>query len=68
MHRPCQLHPGEGQTRAPWTRRLSCPRERRRATDSGVPGLREAPEGVEPSRYYAAFVLDPDGNNIEAVF
>lgn len=37
-------------------------------TDNGVPGLREAPEGIEPSGYYAAFVLDPDGNNIEAVF
>jgi catechol 2,3-dioxygenase-like lactoylglutathione lyase family enzyme len=30
-------------------------------TDNGSPGLR-APG------YYAAFVLDPDGNNIEAVF
>ena len=31
-------------------------------TDNGAPGLREyAPD------YYAAFVLDPDGNNIEAV-
>jgi catechol 2,3-dioxygenase-like lactoylglutathione lyase family enzyme len=30
-------------------------------TDNGPPGLR-APG------YYAAFVLDPDGNNIEAVF
>ena len=30
-------------------------------TDNGAPGLRK------PS-YYAAFVLDPDGNNIEAVF
>lgn len=29
--------------------------------DNGAPGLR-AP------RYYAAFVLDPDGNNVEAVF
>jgi catechol 2,3-dioxygenase-like lactoylglutathione lyase family enzyme len=34
-------------------------------TDNGAPGLRE--EGYPPS-YYAAFVLDPDGNNIEAVF
>jgi catechol 2,3-dioxygenase-like lactoylglutathione lyase family enzyme len=31
------------------------------ATDNGAPGLRQ-------QRYYAAFVLDPDGNNIEAVF
>ena len=31
-------------------------------TDNGVPGLREYAEG-----YYAAFVLDPDGNNVEAV-
>ncbi len=33
------------------------------ATDNGAPGLR--PEYSE--RYYGAFVLDPDGNNIEAV-
>lgn len=32
--------------------------------DNGAPGLR--PE-YHPG-YYAAFVLDPDGNNIEAVF
>jgi len=30
-------------------------------TDNGAPGLRRP-------RYYAAFVFDPDGNNIEAVF
>jgi catechol 2,3-dioxygenase-like lactoylglutathione lyase family enzyme len=30
-------------------------------TENGAPGLRKA-------NYYAAFVLDPDGNNIEAVF
>jgi catechol 2,3-dioxygenase-like lactoylglutathione lyase family enzyme len=35
------------------------------ATDNGPPGLRE---GGYPPGYYAAFVLDPDGNNIEAVF
>jgi len=29
--------------------------------DNGQPGLRSG-------SYYAAFVLDPDGNNIEAVF
>jgi catechol 2,3-dioxygenase-like lactoylglutathione lyase family enzyme len=34
-------------------------------TDNGAPGLRE---GGYPPGYYAAFVLDPDGNNIEAVF
>jgi catechol 2,3-dioxygenase-like lactoylglutathione lyase family enzyme len=31
--------------------------------DKGAPGLRPQYEG----RYYAAFVLDPDGMNIEAV-
>jgi catechol 2,3-dioxygenase-like lactoylglutathione lyase family enzyme len=34
--------------------------------DNGPPGLRTA-TGY-PSGYYATFVLDPDGNNIEAVF
>ncbi len=32
-------------------------------TDNGGPGLRSYHPG-----YYAAFLLDPDGNNIEAVF
>jgi len=32
-------------------------------TDQGAPGLRPYHPG-----YYAAFVLDPDGNNIEAVY
>ena len=32
--------------------------------DNGAPGLRPEYSG----RYYAAFVLDPDGNNVEAVF
>lgn len=32
-------------------------------TDNGAPGLRSYHPG-----YYAAFVLDPDGNNIEAVY
>ena len=36
-------------------------------TDNGPPGLRDTARGY-PSGYYAAFVLDPDGNNIEAVF
>ena len=33
-------------------------------TDNGAPGERAA---YHPG-YYAAFVLDPDGNNIEAVY
>jgi catechol 2,3-dioxygenase-like lactoylglutathione lyase family enzyme len=33
--------------------------------DNGAPGQRGA---GYPANYYAAFVLDPDGNNIEAVF
>jgi catechol 2,3-dioxygenase-like lactoylglutathione lyase family enzyme len=33
--------------------------------DNGSPGLRG---GGYPPGYYAAFVLDPDGNNMEAVF
>lgn len=32
-------------------------------TDNGRPGMRDYHPG-----YFAAFVLDPDGNNIEAVF
>jgi catechol 2,3-dioxygenase-like lactoylglutathione lyase family enzyme len=36
-------------------------------TDNGAPGLRATAAGYPPG-YYAAFVLDPDGNNIEAVF
>jgi catechol 2,3-dioxygenase-like lactoylglutathione lyase family enzyme len=32
-------------------------------TDHGAPGLRTYHPG-----YYAAFLLDPDGNNVEAVF
>ena len=34
------------------------------ARDNGPPGLRPQYSG----RYYAAFVFDPDGHNIEAVF
>jgi catechol 2,3-dioxygenase-like lactoylglutathione lyase family enzyme len=34
-------------------------------TDNGAPGARK--NQTTPT-YYAAFVLDPDGNNIEAVF
>jgi catechol 2,3-dioxygenase-like lactoylglutathione lyase family enzyme len=33
------------------------------ARDNGAPGLRPQYH----SRYYGAFVLDPDGNNVEAV-
>jgi catechol 2,3-dioxygenase-like lactoylglutathione lyase family enzyme len=33
-------------------------------TDNGAPGVRPEYSG----RYYAAFVLDPDGNNAEAVY
>jgi catechol 2,3-dioxygenase-like lactoylglutathione lyase family enzyme len=33
-------------------------------TDNGPPGLRPEYSG----QYFAAFVLDPDGNNVEAVF
>lgn len=35
--------------------------------DNGGPGLRDTAIGYPPG-YYAAFVLDPDGNNLEAVF
>ncbi len=34
--------------------------------DNGPPGFRDTNQGYPPG-YYAAFVLDPDGNNIEAV-
>ncbi|NQV12622.1 VOC family protein [Candidatus Uhrbacteria bacterium] len=33
-------------------------------TDNGAPGIR----AEYHEKYYAAFVLDPDGNNIEVVF
>jgi hypothetical protein len=39
----------------------------RRRTRQWPPGLRSTEAGYPPG-YYAAFVLDPDGNNIEAVF
>jgi len=35
-------------------------------TDNGAPGLRDTAKGYPPG-YYAGFVLDPDGNNMEAV-
>ena len=34
--------------------------------DNGAPALRDTALGYPPG-YYAAFVLDPDGNNMEAV-
>jgi catechol 2,3-dioxygenase-like lactoylglutathione lyase family enzyme len=36
-------------------------------TDHGAPGGRDTAQGYPPG-YDAAFVLDPDGNNVEAVF
>ena len=35
--------------------------------DNGTPGVREQYSSAGAGRYYAAFLLDPDGNNIEAV-
>jgi catechol 2,3-dioxygenase-like lactoylglutathione lyase family enzyme len=35
-------------------------------TANGAPGLRDVSQGYPPN-YYAAFLVDPDGNNIEAV-
>jgi catechol 2,3-dioxygenase-like lactoylglutathione lyase family enzyme len=35
--------------------------------DNGAPGVREHYSSEEGGRYYAAFLLDPDGNNVEAV-
>jgi catechol 2,3-dioxygenase-like lactoylglutathione lyase family enzyme len=35
--------------------------------DNGPPGLRDTTAGY-PHGYYAAFVIDPEGNNMEAVF
>jgi len=35
--------------------------------DNGGPGVREQYSSEAGGRYYAAFLLDPDGNNIEAV-
>ena len=35
--------------------------------DNGAPGVREEYSSPEGGRYYAAFLLDPDGNNVEAV-
>ena len=35
--------------------------------DNGAPGVREQYSSEGAGLYYAAFVLDPDGNNVEAV-
>jgi catechol 2,3-dioxygenase-like lactoylglutathione lyase family enzyme len=35
--------------------------------DNGAPGVREQYSSDEGGVYYAAFLLDPDGNNVEAV-
>ena len=35
--------------------------------DNGGPGVREHYSSEAAGRYYAAFLLDPDGNNVEAV-
>ena len=35
--------------------------------DNGAPGVRDRYSSEAGGRYYAAFVLDPDGNNVEAV-
>jgi catechol 2,3-dioxygenase-like lactoylglutathione lyase family enzyme len=37
------------------------------ARDNGPPGVREQYSSDEGGRYYAAYLLDPDGNNVEAV-
>ena len=37
------------------------------ARDNGAPGVREQYSSDDAGRYYAAFLLDPDGNNVEAV-
>jgi catechol 2,3-dioxygenase-like lactoylglutathione lyase family enzyme len=35
--------------------------------DNGPPGVRERYSSEAAGLYYAAFLLDPDGNNVEAV-
>ena len=35
--------------------------------DNGAPGVREQYSSEDAGRYYAAFLLDPDRNNVEAV-
>ena len=55
----------QGKLRADWLAGLSADIAALQAggTDNGPPGERHYHPG-----YYGAFVLDPDGNNIEAVF
>ena len=36
--------------------------------DNGAPGVREQYSSEAGGRYYAAFLLDPDGNNVEALY
>jgi catechol 2,3-dioxygenase-like lactoylglutathione lyase family enzyme len=36
--------------------------------DNGPPGIRDQYSSKEAGLYYAAYLLDPDGNNIEAVY
>ena len=35
--------------------------------DNGAPGVRDQYSSDDAGVYYAAFLLDPDGNNVEAV-
>jgi catechol 2,3-dioxygenase-like lactoylglutathione lyase family enzyme len=35
--------------------------------DNGAPGVREQYSADDAGRYYAAYLLDPDGNNVESV-
>lgn len=35
--------------------------------DNGPPGVREQYSSEDGGRYYAAFLFDPNGNNVEAV-
>jgi catechol 2,3-dioxygenase-like lactoylglutathione lyase family enzyme len=37
------------------------------ARDNGPPGVRDQYSSEDAGRYYAAYLLDPDGNNVEAV-
>ena len=46
------------------SRRLPRRRAGRGRHDNGEPGVRE----IYHQNYYGAFVLDPDGNNVEAVY
>ena len=48
-------------------RRLPPRRHRGRARDDGAPGVREQYSSEYGDRYCAAFLLDPDGDDVEAV-